>query len=108
MASGQRYPKFSFGIMDSLCADVDLGVTNRVVAFQRIIDNLIERYKLQNTFAYLDNVIVAGMSQEDHDNNLQALLHVAKTEGLPSTKTNRLILVTQLIVLGYRVSQGKI
>ena len=94
--------------MDSLCADVDLGVTNRVVAFQRIIDNLIEIYKLQNTFAYLDNVIVAGMSQEDHDNNLQALLHVAKTEGLPSTKTNRLILVTQLIVLGYRVSQGKI
>ena len=49
------------------------GVTNGVVAFQRIIDNLIERYKLQNTFAYLDNVTVAGMSQEDHDKNLQAL-----------------------------------
>jgi len=35
---------------------------------------------LQNTFAYLDNVIVAGMSQDDHDKNLQAQLPATKTE----------------------------
>jgi len=26
MVSGQRYPKFSFGVMDNFCADVILGV----------------------------------------------------------------------------------
>ena len=30
------------------------GVTNGVSTFQRIIDNLIEKYKLKKTYAYLD------------------------------------------------------
>jgi len=55
----------------------------------------------------LDNVAVAGISQEDHDKNLQALLHAAKTEGF--TFENKSIdSVTQLDLVGYRVSQGQI
>ena len=83
------------------------GVTNEVAAFRRIIDNLIERYKLQNTFAYLDNVTVAGMSQEDHDKTLQALLQAAKTEGFTFNENKLIYSIRQLDLLGYRVSHGQ-
>ena len=36
------------------------GVTNEVTTIQRIIDYLIEKYKLMKTYTYLDNVTVTG------------------------------------------------
>jgi len=48
------------------------------------------------------------MSQEDHDKNLQALLHATKTEGFPFNENKSIYSVTQLDLLGYRVSQGQI
>ena len=37
------------------------GVTNGVSFFQRLVDELIEKYKLSGTFAYLDNITVSGV-----------------------------------------------
>ena len=50
------------------------GVTNVVSPFQRIIDNLIEKYKSKKTYAYLDNVTVTGRDKNEHNQNLKALL----------------------------------
>jgi len=63
---------------------------------------------VQNTFAYLDNVTVAAMSQENHDKNSQSLLHAAKTESFTFNENKSIYSVTQLDLLGYRVSQGQI
>ena len=36
------------------------GVTNVVSFFQRIINNIIAKYDLRHTYAYLDNITVCG------------------------------------------------
>ena len=53
------------------------GVTNGVSHFQRIIQEIIQKYKLQGTYAYLDNITVVGANKEDHDQNLNTLLKAA-------------------------------
>ena len=40
------------------------GVTNGVSTFIRMIDNLIEKYKI---CAYLDNVTVTGRNKDEHN-----------------------------------------
>ena len=50
------------------------GVTNKVSTFQKIIDNLIEKYNLKQTYAYSDNVTVTGHNKDDLDKNLEFLL----------------------------------
>ena len=36
------------------------GVTNGVAVFQRVMDKIIDKEGLNDTFVYLDNVTVAG------------------------------------------------
>ena len=42
-------------------------VKNGVAAFQRTMDGIVEEDNLEGTFLYLDNVLIGGDSQEDHD-----------------------------------------
>ena len=46
---------------------IPFGVTNGVAVFQRVIDEIIKNHQLKDTYAYLDNVTVAGRTQEEHD-----------------------------------------
>ena len=46
------------------------GVKNGVSVFQRVIDDFIKRHKLQNVYAYLDDITVTGATEEEHDANL--------------------------------------
>ena len=46
------------------------GFTNGVSAFQKVLYNLIEQCKLmKDYYAYLDNIIIAGESKVEHDQN---------------------------------------
>ena len=45
------------------------GLTNAVPAFQRVINEFINRYKLKVVNVYLDNITVGGMNQASHDKN---------------------------------------
>jgi hypothetical protein len=49
------------------------GPTNAVAVFQRKIDEFIIENSLQQTYAYLDNITVAGMTQTEHNFNLKKL-----------------------------------
>ena len=71
------------------------GLTNGVSAFQRIIDSLIQRNKLKRTYAHLDNITVAGETQEIHDSNLKAFLQTAFEANLTfnESKSNFLYLL---------------
>ena len=46
------------------------GVTNGLACFQHKMDDRIAENELEDTFAYLDNVIICEMTQEEHDENL--------------------------------------
>ena len=47
------------------------GVENGVSPFQRIINNMIEKYSLKRIYAYLDNVTVTGVDKNEHANTIQ-------------------------------------
>ena len=84
------------------------GVTNGVSFFQRLVDELIEKYKLSGTFAYLDNITVSGVNKNDHDIKLNALLNAAKSEGLTFNDSKCTYCRTEIDLLGYRVSHNVI
>ena len=84
------------------------GVTNGVSFFQRLVDELIEKYKLSGTFAYLDNITVSGVNKNDHDIKLNALLNAAKSEGLTFNDSKCTYCRTKIDLLGYRVSHNVI
>ena len=84
------------------------GVTNGVSCFQRIVDNLIEKYNLIVTYAYLENITVSGRDDCDHNDNLNSLFDAAKCEGLTFNKSKCLFSRREINLLGYRVSHYKI
>ena len=76
------------------------GLTNGVSAFQRIIDSLIQRNKLKRTYVYLDNITVAGETQEIHDSNLKTFLQTASEANYQQIKPDpeRLRPLVELVI----------
>ena len=64
------------------------GLTNAVPAFQSVMNEFIDRYKLKRINVYLDNITVGGMNQTSHNENLNALKEAAKKRNLLSMKTS--------------------
>lgn len=58
------------------------GLTNAVACFQRAMNDVIEKFQLQSTFAYLDDIIICGTDSDDHDSNLKAFMNCAKELGI--------------------------
>ena len=84
------------------------GLTNEVSAFQRIIDSLTQRNKLKKTYAYLDNITVAGETQEIHDSNVKAFLQTASEANLTFNESKSTFSVPVIDVFGYRISHQQI
>ena len=84
------------------------GLTDGVSAFQRIINSLIQQNKLKRTYAYLDNIIVAGETHEIHDSNLKAFLQTASEANLTFNKSKSTFSVPVIDVLGYRISHKQV
>ena len=55
---------------------IPFGVTNGVAVFQRLMDKLVTDECLKDTFPYLDDITVAGRTQEEHDANVKAFYDV--------------------------------
>ena len=84
------------------------GVTNGVACFQRNIDDFIKRHSLEKTYAYLDNVTVAGVDQAEHDKNLTTLLDACKKDSLLLNDSKSVLSVSSICLLGYLVSHNEI
>ncbi|XP_038652364.1 uncharacterized protein LOC119965671 [Scyliorhinus canicula] len=87
---------------------VPFGVTNGVSVFQREMDRMVDKYGLQATFPYLDNVTICGHDQQDHDANLQKFLQTAKLLNLTYNKDKCVFSTDRLAILGYVVRNGVI
>ena len=61
---------------------VPFGVTNGVPVFQRVIDDVVGKDSLKDTFPYLDNVTIGGFSKEQHDKNVERFLESLKKRNL--------------------------
>lgn len=87
---------------------IPFGVTNGVSSFQRVIDNIITKEDLSDTFAYVDNITICGHSKEAHDENLKRFLDTAEKYGITFNDSKSVIGVQEVDMLGYRLSHGVI
>ena len=86
---------------------VPFRVTNRVACFQRIIDNIIRWHNLHGTCVYVDNIVVAGKTQLEHEENFTKFRNIAQLYDLTFNEKS-VILTESIDFLGYAISQGKI
>ena len=84
------------------------GVTNGVASFQRIMDKIIDAENLSGTFAYLDNVTIGGVDQDDHDANVKRFLEVVEKYNLTLNHDKTISSVSEIRMIGYLISKGEI
>lgn len=82
---------------------IPFGVTNGVSCFQRVIDNIINNEQLTGVFAYLDDVTVCGVTQDDHDLNLNSFLAAIKKYGLTINESKCNYSKRSINLLGYTI-----
>ena len=87
---------------------VPFGVTNGPPIFQREIDNCIRENELEATFAYIDNITIAGMTKEEHDKNLKQFFEVAAKNNFVFNEEKSVICKESIDILGYRISQNSL
>ena len=87
---------------------IPFGVTNGVSAFQRVISGIILENKLDQTWAYLDNVTVGGRTKDEHDMNVQRFMNVVKRYNLTLNESKTIASVTEIQMLGYCISHLKV
>ena len=85
---------------------IPFGVTNGVACFQRIMDSFIQEAKLDGTFAYLDDITICGMTQAEHDLNLERFLKAAEMKNIVYNEDKCVFSTTKLSILGYVVEDG--
>ena len=85
---------------------IPFGVKNGVAAFQRKMDGIVEEDNLEGTFPYLDNVLIGGDNQEDHDLKVNKFLESVARRGLTINDLKTVKSVTSLNTLGYCIGNG--
>ena len=82
------------------------GVTNAVPAFQRIMDKFVQSNQLNGALPYLDDVIIGGKTQAEHDKNLSEFMAAAKCADLTINNSKCVFNVKQISFLGHIIENG--
>ncbi|QQP49647.1 Uncharacterized protein FKW44_010390, partial [Caligus rogercresseyi] len=85
---------------------IPFGVTNGVASFQRIIDFIIEKENLKNTFAYIDDVTICGKDLAEHEINLNKFMDAAKKYRLTTNENKSKFRLTNNKLLGCEIAHG--
>ena len=85
---------------------IPMGVTNGPAAFQRTMNDIISRWNLKETYAYLDDVTIWGANEHEHEENLKRFMEAAKAVGLTINESKCQFKMNSINILGYSVSQG--
>ena len=104
----RKYTAFEAGGQLYQFCRIPFGVTNGVAVFQRLLDKIIKEEELKDTFPYLDDITVAGRTQEEHDSNVKAFLEVVQRRHLTLNHSKSVLSALSITVLGYLVEHGSI
>ena len=83
-----------------------MGLTNAAQAFQMLVDEATEG--LDRTFAYLDDILVASETEEQHIQDLHNLAKRLSEKGLLIASNKCRFGVDQLTFLGFNVTKSGI
>ena len=104
----RKYTAFEAGGQLYQFCRIPFGVTNGFAVFQRLMDKIIKEEELKDTFPYLDDITVAGRTQEEHDSNVMAFLEVVQRRHLTLNHSKSVLSALSITVLGYLVEHGSI
>ena len=93
------------GKLNQFCR-IPFGVTNGVACFQRIIDKIIKENNLTGVYAYVDNIVIVGKNQQEHDENLEKFKKITTQHNLTLNEDKSVFSKTTIDFLGYNISQG--
>ena len=82
------------------------GVTNGTACFQRQMDEFLKKHCLQETYAYVDNLIICGTTKETHEINLQRFQKVVRLDNWTYNEEKCQFSTQTIDHLGYRISEG--
>ena len=74
--------------------------------FSRVLGELVEGFP--GCFHYLDDIVIAGLTEEERDFNLAKFLELASTAGILFNSSKSSLKKTSLTFLGHEISQGSI
>lgn len=84
------------------------GCTNAVPIFQRIMNSFIEDNNLTGSYSYLDDIIICGRNQEEHDYRLQQFLESASKFGMQFNNDKCQFSQRQICFLGHIIEEGSL
>jgi transposase InsO family protein len=87
---------------------IPFGLTNAVAQFQRIMDNFIRENGLLDTYAYVDNILICGKTQDEHDKNFERFSQAAKKARFTFNQEKSVLSVRSIDFLGYSISHGSL
>lgn len=82
------------------------GINSAPEIFQRIMEQLMA--KIDGAFCYLDDVIIAGKDEIEHDRRLENVLKVFKENNLTLNKDKCKFRLEQIDFLGLTISENKV
>ena len=77
------------------------GVTNGVSAFQRSIDNIVDKEKFSDTFVSVNNVTICGKTPKEYEYNLQRFYDIVKMYNITLNENKSTISTNSITLLIY-------
>ena len=87
---------------------IPFGVKNGVGAFQRAMMKMVDEENSIQTYPYLDDVTVAGNTQEELNKNDKQFEEVCKRRNITLNEDKTTQQVSELKILGYQIKDGQI
>jgi transposase InsO family protein len=87
---------------------IPFGLTNAVSAFQRIMNDIITANQLKGVYSYLDDIIVAGKTLEEHDKNMARFLEISRSLNMTLNEAKCSWRLETINFLGYTICHGEV
>lgn len=85
-----------------------MGFKNSPAIFQRVMDNVLGSLIGTSCFVYVDDILIFGKTEKEHDTNLELVNKKLKEFGIETNEDKAVIMKQQIEFLGYRISKDKI
>ncbi|MGL4849714.1 MAG: RNase H-like domain-containing protein [Clostridium sp.] len=85
-----------------------MGFKNSPAVFQRLMDTVLEEEIGKSCFVYVDDILVFGRTQKEHDEGLKRVLRKLIKGGLIANREKIELRKTEITFLGHRLSKNKI
>ena len=82
------------------------GLTNSPCTFQLVLNKVMRKVNWKKCVIFMDDILVFGKSEKEHNSNLEDVLHILEENGLKITPTKCGILKEEVTFLGHIISKN--